>query len=127
MRNLKTYSETHKDELRVSGFYDGDLFDANGARFTRTGDELTPEQALESSTRVTRTVAPTESLDTPESVEQYRTRYPADRQDTFDAYVLVFFTSDARQFPGGWAQFARCASAEPERKETAPALVARAE
>src|SRR5436190_2186192 len=52
-----------------------------------------------SSTRVTRTVTPTESLDTEESVEEYRARFADDRQETLDAYVLVFFTSDARQFP----------------------------
>jgi hypothetical protein len=80
-----------------------------------------------STTRVTRTVAATQSLDTPESVESYRSRYAADRQETFDAYVFVFFATDARQFPGGWTHFSRCASAEPERKETVPALVARAE
>ena len=82
--------------------------------------------ATSSTTRVTRTVA-TQSLDTPESVEEYRSRYADDRQDTFDAYVLVFFNTDARQFPGGWTHFTRCANAEPERKETAPALVAQAE
>ena len=80
-----------------------------------------------STRRVTRTVASTQSLDTPESVEQYRTGYAGDRQDTFDAYVEVFFTTDARQFPGGWTQFSRCANAEPERKETSPVLVVRAE
>jgi hypothetical protein len=79
-----------------------------------------------STRRVTRTVA-TQSVDTAESVEQYRTGYSADRQDTFDAYVEVFFTTDARQFPGGWMQFTRCANADPERKETAPGLVIRAE
>jgi hypothetical protein len=83
--------------------------------------------ATASTTRLTRTVAPTQSLDTPESVEQYRERYAADRQETFDAYVEVFFATDARQFPGGWTHFSRCANAEPERKETAPALVAGAE
>jgi hypothetical protein len=86
-----------------------------------------PPTATRPSTRITRTVAAPESLDTPESVEEYRSRYADDRQETFDAYVLVFFNSEARQFPGGWTHFSRCASAEPERKETAPALVARAE
>jgi hypothetical protein len=80
-----------------------------------------------SSTRVTRTVTSTQSLDTSESIEEYRSRYADDRQETFDAYVEVFFSTDARQFPGGWVHFSRCANAEPERKETAPALVARAE
>ncbi|HUR77049.1 MAG TPA: hypothetical protein VMZ22_03805 [Acidimicrobiales bacterium] len=90
---------------------------------------LTPKETkpAASTTRLTRTVAPTQSLDTPESVEQYRSRFAADRQETFDAYVEVFFATDARQFPGGWTHFSRCAAAEPERKETAPALVARAE
>jgi hypothetical protein len=78
-------------------------------------------------TRLTRTVVSPQSLDTPESVEEYRSRYADDRQDTFDAYVEVFFGTEARDFPGGWTHFSRCASAEPERKETAPALVARAE
>ncbi len=80
-----------------------------------------------STTRITRTVVSTQSLDTAESVEADRSRYPEDRQETFDAYVEVFFGTEARDFPGGWTQFLRCASAEPERKETAPALVARAE
>ncbi len=75
---------------------------------------------------LTRSVA-SQSLDTPESVEEYRLRFDDDRQDTFDAYVEVFFDGGARDFPGGWVHFSRCASAEPERKETAPALVARAE
>jgi hypothetical protein len=79
------------------------------------------------STRMKTTVMSTQSTDTFESVEQYRPRYADDRQETFDAYVLVFFNTDARTFPGGWVHFARCADAEPERKETAPALVARAE
>ncbi len=79
------------------------------------------------STRINTTVTSTQSLDTPESVEEYRARYADNRQDTFDAYVMVFFNTDARTFPGGWAHFARCADAEPERKETAPALVNRAE
>jgi hypothetical protein len=67
------------------------------------------------------------SRDTPESVEDQRSKFPEDRQETFDAYVLVFFNTDARDFPGGFANFTRCASAEPERKATSPALVARAE
>ena len=79
------------------------------------------------STRISTTVTSTQSLDTPESVEEFRSRYADDRQDTFDAYVMVFFNTDARTFPGGWTHFARCADAEPERKETAPALVNRAE
>lgn len=78
--------------------------------------------AAKSSARVTRRVA-APSGDTPESVEEYRSRFP----ESFDAYVLVFFDTEARQFPGGWLQFARCASADPERKETAPGLVVRAE
>jgi len=77
--------------------------------------------------RVTRTVVATQSSDTEESVEQYRSRYAGDREPTFEAYVEVFFNTDARDFPGGWLAFSRCANAEPERKETAPALVRRAE
>jgi hypothetical protein len=34
---------------------------------------------------------PPQRLDTPESVEKYRDRYPGDREATFDAYVEVFF------------------------------------
>lgn len=83
--------------------------------------------AAASSKRLTTSVVSPTSLDTPESVEEYRAKYPADRQDTFDAYVLVFFNTEERDFPGGFAAFSRCASADPERKETAPALVARAE
>ena len=78
------------------------------------------------SRRLTTTAAP-RSVETPESVEQYRSRFADDRQETFDAYVDVFFGGGAADFPGGWLNFSRCASAEPERKETAPALVARAE
>ena len=54
-------------------------------------------------------------------------RFAEDRQDTFDAYVLVFFATDARDFPGGFLNFTRCANAEPERKATSPAIVSRAE
>jgi hypothetical protein len=79
------------------------------------------------SKRLTRTVVATTSSDTEESVEQYRSRYTGDREPTFDAYVEVFFNTDARAFPGGFLAFSRCASADPERKSTAPALVMRAE
>ena len=74
----------------------------------------------------TRTVS-TQSTDTEESVEKYRGKYPGDREATFEAYVDVFFSSEARDFPGGFFAFSRCANAEAERKETAPALVHRAE
>lgn len=66
-------------------------------------------------------------IDTPEAVEALRVKYPEDRQDTFDAYVDVFFNTDARGFTGGWANFAKCASADPERKDNSPALVVAAE
>lgn len=79
------------------------------------------------SKRLTRTVVATQSAETEESVEQYRARYPGERAATFEAYVEVFFNTDARTFPGGFLNFARCASAEPERKATSPALVRRAE
>ena len=79
------------------------------------------------SKRLTTKVVATTSAETPESVEQYRDRFAEDRQDTFDAYVLVFFNSDARDFAGGFSNFTRCANAEPERKATSPALVVRAE
>jgi len=77
--------------------------------------------------RLTSRVVATQSSDTEESVEQYRAGYSGDREATFQAYVEVFFNTDARGFPGGWLAFSRCANAEPERKETAPALVHRAE
>ena len=76
---------------------------------------------------MTRTVVATQSSDTEESVEEYRARYTGDRASTFDVYVEVFFNTDARDFPGGWLAFSRCANGEPERRETAPALVRRAE
>ena len=91
---------------------------------------VTPRTKPTSSTPsrgVKHSVVPTQSSDTEESVEQYRSRYAGDREATFEAYVEVFFNTDARDFPGGWLSFARCANAEPERKETAPALVRRAE
>ena len=69
-----------------------------------------------------------QSLDTPASVEKYRERYPGDREGTFDAYVEVFFSmSGARDFPGGWTNFSRCANAEPALTRDAPDLVQRAE
>jgi hypothetical protein len=65
-----------------------------------------------------------QSLDTPDSVETYRKRYPGDREATFDAYVEVFFRlSGARNFPGGWTHFSRCANAEPALVREEPALV----
>lgn len=36
-------------------------------------------------------------LDTPESVETYRDRYPEDREPTFEAYVQVFFPRPERR------------------------------
>jgi hypothetical protein len=111
--------------------------DAAGKRSTRTpaaakapGTPATPRKAAAKSTaskRLRTSVVTTMSADTPESVEQYRDRFPDDRQDTIDANVLVFFNSGARDFAGGFLNFMRCASADPERKETSPALVVRAE
>ncbi len=86
-----------------------------------------PTSSKTPSKRLTRSVVATRSADTEESVEQYRSRYTSGREATFDAYVMVFFATEARDFPGGFLAFSRCANAEPERKETAPALVARAE
>ena len=80
-----------------------------------------------SSRRLTTTIVATQSDDTEQTVEQYRSRYSGERAATFDAYVTVFFNTEARDFPGGFVAFTRCANAEPERKATAPALVARAE
>ena len=69
-----------------------------------------------------------QKLDTPESVEKYRNRYPGDREATFDAYVEVFFRySGARSFPGGWTSFSRCANAEPALVQDEPRLVRWAE
>jgi hypothetical protein len=69
-----------------------------------------------------------EVLDTPESVEKYRSRYRGEREATFDAYVDVFFTfPDASKFPGGWTMFSRCANAEPALVTGQSALVHRAE
>jgi len=66
-------------------------------------------------------------LDTPEALERYRERYQPDREDTFEAYVEVFFRlSAARDFPGGWTMFSRCANAEPALVRTEADLVARA-
>lgn len=68
------------------------------------------------------------SLTTPSALEPYRSRYPGDREATFDAYVDVFFRSqDARAFPGGWTKFSRCANAEPSLVASEPELVSRAE
>lgn len=79
------------------------------------------------SKRLTTTVVSTRSADTEETVEQYRSGYSGDRAATFDAYVEVFFNTEARDFSGGFLAFTRCANADPERKATTPALVARAE
>jgi len=69
-----------------------------------------------------------QALDKPEEVEKYRARYPGDREATFEAYVDVFFRlSGARDFPGGWTSFSRCANAEPALVEQEPTLVSRAE
>ncbi len=69
-----------------------------------------------------------QSLDSPESLEKYRSRYPGDREPTFDAYVEVFFRlSGAREFPGGWTNFSRCANGEPALVQNEPGLVHRAE
>lgn len=69
-----------------------------------------------------------QSLDTPESLEKYRHKYPGNREDTFEAYVEVFFRlSGAGDFPGGWTHFSRCANAEPALVRDEPGLVLRAE
>lgn len=68
------------------------------------------------------------TLDSPAALEQYRSRYPGERESTFDAYVEVFFRlSGARSFPGGWTNFSRCANAEPSLVRNEPGLVSRAE
>lgn len=68
------------------------------------------------------------SLDSPAAIEQYRSRYRDGREQTFDAYVEVFFgSSEARAFPGGWTTFSRCANAEPALGRDEPSLVERAE
>jgi hypothetical protein len=90
-------------------------------RVTRTPTPKAPTK------RLTTSVVATRSADTEESVEEYRARYTGERESTFDAYVEVFFNTDARDFPGGFLAFTRCANAEAERKATAPALVLRAE
>jgi hypothetical protein len=67
-------------------------------------------------------------LDSPEALEKYRERYLPDRKETFEAYVEVFFrVGSARNFPGGWTMFSRCANAEPALRRDEPHLVARAE
>lgn len=108
--------------------------DAAGKRTTRTSSPGAPVakraptiKKLATSKRMTTKLVSTASSDTPESVEEHRSKFTEDRQETFDAYVLVFFNSDARNFAGGFLNFTRCANADPERKETSPALVVRAE
>jgi hypothetical protein len=67
-------------------------------------------------------------LRSPADLEHYRSRYTAERQPTFEAYVDVFFrVENARSFPGGWTKFSRCANAEPVLTRTEPRLVERAE
>jgi hypothetical protein len=67
-------------------------------------------------------------LDSPQALEKYRSRYLPDRESTFEAYVEVFFRlSGARDFPGGWTMFSRCANAEPALVRDEPSLVTRAE
>ena len=76
----------------------------------------------------TRASATAEVLDSPAALEKYRSRYPGDREATFEAYVDVFFRlTGARAFPGGWTALSRCANAEPALVAREPALVARAE
>ena len=68
------------------------------------------------------------ALDTPAALEKYRKNYRGDREPTFEAYVEVFFRIDAaRNFPGGWTKFSRCANAEPTLAENERALIERAE
>ena len=75
-----------------------------------------------------RTGGAPERLDSPASVETYRERYGPEREQTFEAYVEVFFRlTGARDFPGGWMMFSRCANAEPALVRDEPKLVARAE
>ena len=97
------------------------------AKTPRTPAAPRAKAAPAASKRLRTTVVATTSADTPESVEEYRDRFTEDRQETFDSYVLAFFNTDARDFPGGFLNFTRCANADPERKETSPALVSRAE
>src|SRR5438105_309577 len=60
----------------------------------------------------------TTELGTPAALEKYRSRYAGNREATFDAYVEVFFRIDAaRNFPGGWTKFSRCANGEPSLVE----------
>ena len=79
--------------------------------------------------RIPRSNTTAEQLTSAQSVEKYRTRYTAERQSTFDAYVQVFFsgTAEARAFPGGWTLFSRSANAEPALVRDQPDLVQRAE
>ncbi len=68
------------------------------------------------------------ALDTPAAVERYRALYPGGREATFEAYVDTFFRlSGARNFPGGWTNFSRCANAEPALVTNVPELVRLAE
>lgn len=84
--------------------------------------------AAASPTKPPRAGANPQTLDTPESVEHYRRRYPGVRGPTFDAYVEVFFgTSSARAFPGGFTAFTRHANAEPALARDHPELVKHAE
>lgn len=70
----------------------------------------------------------TQVLDSPAALEKYRQRYLPDREQTFEAYAEVFFrVTSARDFPGGWTVFSRCANAEPALVRGEPMLVTRAE
>ena len=60
--------------------------------------------------------------------EQYRDRYAAERQATFDAYVDVWLHEpEARRRFSGWALFSQCASAEPAKRRDMPDRVRQAE
>ncbi len=79
-------------------------------------------------TRTARDGGAQRSLDSPAALEKYRSYYSGDRKATFEAYVEVFFRlAGARNFPGGWTSFSRCANAEPALVRDAPNLVRRAE
>ncbi len=63
-----------------------------------------------------------------EEWEQYRTRFLAERPETYDAYVDVWTRGpEAGRYFTSWADFTQCASAEPKRRREQPERVARAE
>lgn len=63
-----------------------------------------------------------------EEWQQYRTRFAAERPETYDAYVEVWTTSpDAERRFTSWVDFTQCASAEPKRRREQADRVAFAE